>query len=280
MRQFILAKEFLGEVDVNTMINTGEADSVSSGSVGVAYVNAEKSHKCANIVLATEAAPILFPFYDKDLTMSLMQYEAAATFTAQFTVGEVSPYLDYTATFIKKGKQFNERNKWSAVIHAKATDTAETIAAAIAKFVNDNPTLGLTATAEGAAVTVLAKKEGEDYTITFADELYGTQLAEVTQGKPAQGDAAHIKDLFEKCVADRGFEYTGEDLELYPGYTPHIEEGEYSVLTLRFTEPRLVGTREEAVYQIVQVAGEYEVVKALHDYLAGVEEEVEETVEE
>ena len=271
MRQFILAKQFLGEVDVNTMVESREVDTYAPGNVGVAYVNAEKSHKCANIVLATEAAPILFPFYDKDLTMSLMQYEAGATFTAKFTVAEVSPYLDYTVTFIKKGKQFNERNKWSAVIHAKATDTADTIAAAIAKFVNDNPTLGLTATAEGAAVTVLAKKEGEDYIITFADELYGTQLAEVTQAKVAQGDATHVRDLFEKCAADRGFEYTGEDLELYPGYTPVIEEKEYSVLTIRFTEPRVMGTREEAVYQIIQVAGEYETVKALSDYLAGVQ---------
>lgn len=279
MRQFIFAKQFRGEVDVNTVVNAREIDPYTPGDVGVAYVNAEKGHKCANIVLATEAAPILFPFYEKDLTMSLMEYEDAATFTAKFTVGEVSPYLDYTVTFVKKGKQFNERNKWSAVIHAKNSDTPETIATAIAKFVNDNPTLGLIATVEEAVVTVLAKKEGEDYTITFADELYGTQLTEVTQAKVAQGDAAHIRDLFEKCAADRGFEYTGENLELYPGYTPHIEEGEYSVLTLRFTEPRLVGTREEAVYQIIQVAGEYDVVKALYDYLAG-EEEVEETVEE
>lgn len=272
MRQFILATQFLGEVDVKTMVNTGAEGSVTAGSIGFAYADYGNLNY-ANLVLATEAAPILFPFYDKDLTMSVMSYYAGTTFTAKFTVADVSPYLDYTVIFVKKGKQFNERNKWSAVIHSKATDTPETIATAIVKFVNDNPTLGLTATADGAVITVLAKKKGEDYTITFADELYGTQLTEVTQAKAPRGDAAHVRDLFEKCAADKGFEYTDENLELYPGYNPVIEEKEYSILTLRFTEPRNVGTREEAVYQIIQVVGSDDTVSELYEYLATKEEQ-------
>ena len=249
MRQFILAKAFVDVTDVKDM-SVGDLALIPVYRESETYPYARKD---ANLVLLTENGPLLFPIANKDFTGVVATYVEGATFTAKFTISEVSPYLDYTATFIKKGKQFNERNKWSAVIHAKVSDTPETIAAAIAKFVNDNPTLGLTATAEGAGVTVLAKKEGEDYTITFADELYGTQLAEVTQAKTAVGDAAYVRDLFEKCAADRGFEYTGEDLELYPGYTPHIE-GEYDVVTLRFREPRVMGTRDEDVYQIVQIA--------------------------
>ena len=256
MRQFILAKQFVTDIDLAT---------AAVGDLGIVYSSKLKTDKAfTNLALVTENGPILFPIYKNDITCSVAEYKAGAAYTATFTIAEVSPYLDYVVTFVKKGKQFNERNKWSAVIHTKATDTAETVAAAIVKFVTENPTLGLTATAEGANVTVTGTKVGEGYTITFGEELYGTQLTSVTVAKVAQGDAAYVRDLFEKCAANRGFEYTGEDLELYPGYTPHIEEGEYSVLTIRFTEPRRVGTREEAVYQIIHVVGSTTTVNAVH----------------
>lgn len=250
MRQFILAKQFV------RYFNLAEA---SVGDLGFEYTGNHTTDnpsvpKHANLVLKTENGHILFPIYPKNLTGSIMKYKEGISFIASFTIGEVNPYLNYTVTFVKKGKQFNERNKWTSVIHSKATDTPETIAEAIVKFVLDNPLLGLIARNEGAKVMIACPNGYEDYTVSFGDELYGTQLDQVTQAEPVQGDAAHIKDLFEKCAADRGFNYTAEDLELYPGYKVNIEEAEYSIMTLRFTEPRVMGTREEEVYQIIQVA--------------------------
>lgn len=251
MRQFILAKQFVKDIVI------GDA---AVGDLGLLPV-IEGSNKLVvkndnhfNLVLVAENGPILFPIYPKNITGSVMEYYEGKPFTAEFKIGEVNPYLDYVVTFVKKGKQFNERNKWSAVIHSKASDTPETIAKAIVDFVNNNPSLGLMAQNEGAVVGVLGKTIGEDYTITFGDELYGTQLTDVEQATVTCGDAAHVKDLFEKCAADRGFTYTGEDLELYPGYKVNIEEEEYNIMTLRFTEPRVMGTREEEVYQIIQIA--------------------------
>lgn len=249
MRQFILATGFGTDLDAATagqLVKVDAADGIT------------------NLVLKREDAQggnILFPVYNKDFTAVKSSYVEATTFTANFTVGEIIPYLDYTVTFVKKGLKFNERNKWSAVVHAGSSDTAETIAAKIAKFVEDNKTtLGLTATVAGAEVTVTAVKAGVDYTITFGDELYGTQLTSVTQGTEAQNDAAMIKDLFAKCAADRGYEYTYDDFDIYPGFgfnplkQADAEDTGFDVYTMRFTEPRLMGTRDDAVYQIIQVA--------------------------
>ena len=258
MRQFILASDFTGLSGEVTL------ESLAAGILTLAGT----AKKDANMVLRRSEADggnILFPIYPKEFTYVKASYDdpnmAGATFTAKFTVPAITPYLDYTVTFVKKGKQFNERANWSACVHAGGADTAETVAAKIAKYVNDNKvTLGLNAVVAGAEVTVTAAKLGEDYTVTFGDEMYGTELTAVTQGKPAFMDAAMIKDLFEKSAADRGFEYTYDEFDIYPGYefnplkqADAIDTG-FDVYTLRFTEPRVMGTREEAVYQIIQVA--------------------------
>ena len=248
MRQFILAKQFVDVFDEEPAV--GDLSLVYTQPVGE-YIEPAQTH--ANLVLITENDTINFPIYPKNLTGTVMRYKQRTNFAASFTVGEVNPYLDYTVTFVKKGKQFNERNKWTAVIHSKTTDTPETIANAIVNFIDNNPSLGLWARNDEAEVEVHGINN-EDYTIVFGDELYGTQLDEVTQAESAQGNVAHVRDLFEKCAADRGFTYTGEDLELYPGYKVNIEAEEYMIMTLRFTEPRVMGTREEEIYQIIQIA--------------------------
>lgn len=249
MRQFILA--------------SGYSTEFAAGKVGLVGNNLIYWREDA------QGGNILFPIAPKDMTVVLGEYKEGATFEAYFTVPEITPYLDYTVTFVKKGKQFNDRSNWSACVHASAADTAETIAKKIEKFVTDNPTLGLNAVAEGAKVTVTAKTTGEDYTISFGDEMYGVLLegpVEVEgkhlprQGKPAFMDAAMIKDLFAKAAADAGYEYTYDNFDIYPGYdfnplkqADAIDTG-FAVYTIRFTEPRAMGTHEEAVYQIVQVA--------------------------
>ena len=248
MRQFILAKQFVASFDEQPAV--GDLSLVPTRTPGN---NIEPPLTHANLVLITENGPINFPIYPKNLTGTIMEYVGGTEFSAEFEIGEVNPYLDYTVTFVKKGKQFNERNKWTTVIHSKKTDTPETIAKAIVDFVNNNPSLGLSARNEEADVYIYGDN-GQDYTIVFGDELYGTQFTRIQQAGPIQGNADHIRDLFEKCAADRGFTYTGEDLELYPGYKVNIEDDDYMIMTLRFTEPRVMGTREEEIYQIIQIA--------------------------
>lgn len=257
MRQFILAAGFTATEGTDT-------SAVGAGNLTMVIPD----NKCANLVYRRtneQGGDILFPIYPKDLTYTVANYAAPVKYKAVFTIPEITPFLDYTVTFIKKGLKFNERNKWSAVIHAGATATAETVAAAIVKFVKENKAgLGLEVVAgetTGATVVVQAVKAGEDYAITFGDDLYGAlTLTSETKGKEAFMDAAMIKDLFNKAAADRGYEYTYDDFDIYPGFefnplkTANAEDKGFKVYTIRFTEPRLMGTREEAVYQIIQVA--------------------------
>lgn len=257
MRQFILATGFnavLAKATAGQLsIMEAGTDNSAGGNVGLNLVLKREDAKGGNI---------LYPIYPKDFTWVKSVYNDGATFKAVFTIKEVEPYLDYTVLFVKKGKQFNERSNWTAVVHSKPTDTPETIAAAIKKYVDNNKAnLGLVAAVDGAEVTITGTDKNTDYSIKFGDELFGTEFDEtVVQAAAPRNDAAMIKDMFNKCAADAGFEYTYDDFDIYPGFefNPLAQANRtdtgFIVYTLRFTEPRVMGTREEAVYQIVQVA--------------------------
>lgn len=166
--------------------------------------------------------------------------------------------------FTKKGIQFNERSNWTASIHVfKDTETADQVAAKIAKYVNDNTTtLGLTATVDRATVNVTATKPAVDYEITMADALSGTTVIYTARGEIGIADAEAIKKMANMAAADAGFEYTYMDdvHYLYPNYPLNPNTGTnttdagYTVYTLRFAVPRDVKTRDELVHQIVQIA--------------------------
>ena len=119
---------------------------------------------------------------------------------------------------------------------------------------NNFNTLGLTAKVAANVITITGPATGEDFAVTAADELSRTAVGKPTAGKTAFMDAVMVEDLMAKCAADMGYEYTEESDGIYPKYPFKVDAGQYKVFTLRFTEPRLMGTREEAVYQIIQVA--------------------------
>lgn len=241
MRQFILAKDYGTDAGKVSVVETKEGENVG-----------------LNLVLhrtPADGGDILYPIYPKDFTYNVAEPVDAVQFKVVITVPDVDPYLDYSVIFTKKGKLFNERANWTATVHTTAASTKETVAAEIAKFVKNNAnTLGLTAEVAGAVVTITGPATGEDFAVTAADELPRTAVAKPTAGKTAFMDAAMVEDLMAKCAADMGYEYTEESDGIYPNYPFKVDAGQYKVFTLRFTEPRLMGTREEAVYQIIQVA--------------------------
>lgn len=273
MRQFIFASEFLTEL-------TGNETDYGK----VAIVEGE-SKGCHNFVLKRDPAnggDILYPFYAKDFTVVKAAYSPAETFSATLTIGDVYPYHDYTVIFTKKGLTFNERCNWTASVHSTEKDTPATIASKIALYVNKNTAgLGLKAEVAEAVITFTAVKAGADFAIKAADDLLGTEAVIATKGTEAFMDAKMVKDLFAKCAADAGFEYTYDELDgLYPNYefnplaqSDNADTG-FDVVTVRFTEPRVVGTREEAVYQIIQIAlptGKGDaLVTALEEYVVDV----------
>lgn len=253
MRQFILATGFASAKDTAAEGNIYISELKSGEKLGLNF----------GLKRSTEnGGDILYPFYPKNFTYSKAEYSGATQFVAKYTIENVEPYLDYTFLFVQKGKQFNERAKWTATVHTTPTDTPAILLAKIKKFVDANTALGLTATVNNNTITFKGSIKGEDYTILPSDEIMGLQPAEtVVQGKPAFMNAEMVKDLAAKCAADAGFEYTyGEGETMYPNFLknplaqPDTEDTGFIVYTMRFTEPRVMATRDDAVYQIVQVA--------------------------
>lgn len=270
MRNFLLAGN-VAAIAASTTI-----DKVPAGALGFYYMNngvptVDATGKLikgyGQIVMgraSKDGGPIIIPFYNKDFSYNKSTYSVAKTFIAKFTVPEPVIMCDHTVIFTKKGIQFNERSNWTASIHVfKDTETADQVAAKIAKYVNDNTaTLGLTATVNSAIVIVTATKPAVDYKITMADALSGTAVTYETHGEIGIADVEAIKKMANMAAADAGFEYTYMDdvHYLYPNYPLNPNAGTnttdagYTVYTLRFAVPRDVKTRDELVHQIVQIA--------------------------
>lgn len=284
MRQLLFAK---------SLVTSGTVSSVTTeGAFGVAKINAstgeitfvntpvpnaeqdnsyldQNGMHHLNLVLVRSAANggnVVLPLYPNHYDVVKGKYQAATTFVATLTVPTPdSEYYDYTIIAVKKGKKFNERNKWTASVRVKSTDTAAALAQKLADYFNANKDgLGLNVTISGDDSNVLtftAIKAGEDYEIVPADDLIGVQITYTARGKEAFGDAKYVKDLADKAAADVGYEYTyQDDLDvLYPDYhfnplaqSDSADSG-FNIYTLRFAEPRMVKTRDEVVHQIVQI---------------------------
>lgn len=271
MRQFLLAKKVAYATGVQDLTL------VPDGAVGVYYYNEEGTldvtpdgseiKDVAMLVLGRKTelgGPIVLPIYKNNFSYVKGVYKAATTFEYNFTVPAPTNVGDYTLIVAKKGVKFNERNKWTATVHVKDTSmSADDLAAKLVDQITNN-SIGseVEATAEGAKITVKAKKAGVNYALISADLLFGTDAVKVTDGIMGYGDAAYVSDLANKAAADAGFEYTYRDayVDLYPQYPLNplaqgdAEDKGYTIFTLRFAEPRKVKTRDEVVNQIIQVA--------------------------
>ena len=269
MRQFILA----GNVAYASGNNISQ---VADGAVGVFYnkdgvptasTTGKEFTKEAMLVpgrSADKGGPIVIPIYNNKFSYVKFTYEASTTFSANVTVSAPVNTGDYSLIVVLKGVKFNERNKWTAMVHVSDTSlTAEVLAEKLAAQINNNSDgSGVTASASSGVVTITANKAGVDYEVLGADELFGIEVTVSANGIPARGDAKYVQDLAEKAAADSGFEYTYRDAYyyLYPEYPLNplksadaTDEG-FTIFTLQFAEPRDVKTRDEVVNQIVQVA--------------------------
>ena len=129
------------------------------------------------------------PFYAKNITCTTMV-------PSDFTIPEVSPYLNYTVTFIKKGQQFNERSNWTCSINTTLKDTAATVATKIAKYINDNKSeLGLNAEIDNSTTIKLNGSEyGIDYNVILSDELSNENI-NIDHALQPRASLEYIKDL-------------------------------------------------------------------------------------
>lgn len=271
MRNFILAANAAYPTAVPLTTAGQVSISYLANGVETLVKDAETAGKLKNRGMITwknpnaELGQIVFPFYRKDLTYSVSVYAVATTFSANFTIASVEASSDYTVIIVKNGVKFNERNKWTSTIHAGKNDTPKTVADKIAAHINANTVgSGVSAVSDNTTagkITITAKKAGQPYTIVLADKLQGLAVTTAAAGLPAINDAAAIKDMANKAAADAGFEYTYDEFAgLYPAYPlnplaqPNKADTGFTVYTIRFAEPRDMKTRDEVVYQIIQIA--------------------------
>ena len=269
MRQLILA----GNVAYPT---AATLDAVPAGACGFYYNNngqlaadSDGSHIIREGMLVLgravdDGGPVVLPIFKNNFSYVKGVYQAATTFKATIVIAAPTKIGEYSLIVVKKGMQFNYRNKWTATVFVKdVTETAAELAEALANQINKNTVgHGCVATVSDATITVTAQEPGKDYDIIGTDWLMGQEVTINAAGIPAYGDAAYVTDLANKAAADAGFEYTFYTWtkNLYPNYplnplrAADAEDKGYTIFTLRFAEPRDVKTRDEVVNQIIQVA--------------------------
>lgn len=264
MRQFLLGKSVvyptalaslavgqLAFVALVSGVETIDSDGTKIKDKGYIYLGKSDA----------KGGKLVVPIYKNNFSYSKMVYAASTQYTGNFTIDDVVAGSDYTVVVVKKGVGFNERNKWTATVRAKAADTADTIAAALASQITANVGAGVTAAASTGKVTVTAKEKGVDYELTLGDDLFGTAVTQ-THATVAVADAKYITDLAIKAAADAGIEYTYQDAGelIYPDFplNPLAKDDSanagFTVYTIRFAEPRKMKTVDQSINQIVQIA--------------------------
>lgn len=204
---------------------------------------------------------VIVPIYKNNFSFTKMEYKAAGAYTGDFTIPAPTVGDDLTVVVVKKGVQFNERNKWTATMRVKDGQDASACAKELTEQLNSNPASGVKAVAAAAKITITAVNKGEDYKIVLGDDLFGVAVTETPAVTPL-ADANYIKDLAMKAAADAGIEYTYQDPAnlIYPGYPlnplaqPDSVDAGYTVFTLKFAEPREMKTVDQSINQIVQIA--------------------------
>lgn len=267
MRQFILAKTF--------QATTANLDALADGAVGVydlstgkpvqltysspTVTGSIKSIGC--LAVGTTKGTITIPLHANKFSFVEGAYTTGATFSQKITIVKRGTVGEYTVIVAKKGQPCNERYKWTASYHVFDPDmTADDIAANLAKEINASCAgAGVKAEAATNTITVRGTEKGVDYSIVLADNANLSTLNTPTIGTKAMFDAEAIKDMYMKAAADAGVEYTYQDGTslIYPNYPLRQDaamSAGYKVITLKFAEPRAVGTTDEVVNQVVQVA--------------------------
>lgn len=205
-----------------------------------------------------------FPEVDiKSLKVVLTEPKNGVAFSASVSIPTPVAGKDYTLVLVKLGTVPNQRNTWSATVHANG-QTAAQIATALGNQIRNFSQGGtydagggvnVSVTVSSAQITVTGNVAGEQYELKAGDALYGTTVT-TTKAEPAIGDKAYVEKLAKQCAADKGFNYLDqESRDIYPGYPEVVENEQYNIFNLHFATTRKSGkTTDEPIMQYVHIA--------------------------
>lgn len=260
MRQLLICDGFGSEANPLRLIQNGtEHDFPTIGSGIETHVRGELS-----LILKrpnNDVGDIAVPVYAKDFSWSKKSSIPGDNKEVTITISPVDkPATDkhYTVVLVVKGKQFNERNKYSVTYTQKkgtdadVTDIHQYIADKFTKF-----NLPINTEGNEQWVDIASTQNDFDFELLGADDAFGAITDIRTAYETARNTPEELQELISKAAADKGFNYTYKAASeyLYPALNgvPAKESRKYTLYTLRFAEPRMVKTRDEVVHQIVQV---------------------------
>lgn len=261
MKQLVIGKgTYSSLTDYNNLVDLEEG-AIGLYNLSTGELITSSAELVNNFVVVTGRKEGLVPRHFsevdvKTLTVQKAEYTEGSIFSASITIPETEKGKEYTVIVAKCGTVFNERNKWTFSSVAKGT-SAEDVATDLVKRINANTiSSGVKAENSGAALTITAVKEGDNYELVGADELFGVEVTINTKGVNATLDKAYIQDLASRCAAGKGFNYLAEDgKEIYPGYPEEVSSDKYVLYSLRFAVPRVSAKqRDEVVYQTLHIA--------------------------
>lgn len=195
-----------------------------------------------------------------NLTQVITDPSAGNVASMEFTVPAITTGKTYTAIIVKKGVTFNERNKFIADVYIPtgstktSADVATLIGAQFTAMANAG-SLNVTVVVAGSKVTITGVNKNEDFGLVLADELSNVAVTS-TAAKISIGDKAYVTKLAQDCIGDRGMEYLyGEGKENYPGYPIPVEDDNYTIITLHYTNYRRSGLCSgDATNMVVYIA--------------------------
>ena len=270
MKQFILANAFKATGDVSTLVN-GNVGFVAKNTTTMTNVAANLKNEC-NLVCKEGEYVNYIPFYNNKFRFEKTPYSAGTLSTATITLKNTYNKGVYTLIVVKKGVQFDEQNKWTVSTYvAKDGVTAADLAADLHKQLSK--IVFIKATISTATITVTPLDKNVEVKVIATDSFDKSNITlNHTDYKPVINNAAQIKDLYEKCAADRGVNYTYEEPNIYPNMPFNPLKGSdsadvgFTVFTLRFAEPRQTKTTDEVINQVVHVAFPTSATQAIEEF--------------
>ena len=264
MKQFLYVTSLLSNgADISTLVDNQMAF-VKKGSTISEQTFTNFGNTELNIYVKENNFVNQIPLHTDNITYNISKPSDATAFKAVITLNS-GQYVNgnYSLIIAKKGVPFNQRNKWTVNTYLPATGNyADDVADTLIPMINALQFVKATkSTSNGnIVITIDAVEEGEDYTVMAVDkfEVVKPTIVE-TKGVPARNNAKAVVDLFNKCAADRGINYTYSDTDIYPKLPFNPLKGSDSadagfyIINIRYSEPRIVKTTNEVVNQVLHI---------------------------